>query len=117
MRAEFASLLLEARPALSSCSVCPVKGSCVYATPEYEPGFCLHEYRLLHAYVASRLRAHPPAGAAGFARLADDIHSVAETICGQRTAAGHASLPPEGTVPWMARTAQASPGRFGLGAA
>lgn len=77
MENAFRWLLEEAKPSLNSCPACPIKGTCVFVTPEYEPGYCLHEYKRLHAFLANRLRVHPPAGAAGFSRLVQDVAAEA----------------------------------------
>ncbi len=78
MQPATARLLETQKAALHSCPVCPVKGACVFATPGYEPGYCLHEYRLLHAFVAQRLRSHPPAGAQTLSRVMAETAAFVE---------------------------------------
>jgi hypothetical protein len=90
MKADTEALLGEARSSLHSCRACPVKGTCVFVTPRYEPGYCLHEYRLLHAFVARRLRAHPPAGAQRFERLRQEAFTFIERL---RQEQPHGRLP------------------------
>jgi hypothetical protein len=86
-------LLQLQRASLDSCPECPVKGTCVFATPGYEPGYCLHEYKLLHAFVSQRLRARPPAGATGFERLQSEAAAFVDRIKRQA---------PRGAVPpWL----------------
>lgn len=75
-----AALVQMSRSLLSSCPVCPAKGTCVFVTPGYEPSYCLHEYRLLHAFLARRLRSHPAAGASEYSRLAVDAQRFVDDI-------------------------------------
>ena len=78
MRGAFERHLAQQKSELATCPVCPVKGTCVFVTPGYEPGYCLHEYKLLHAHLARRLRTHPPAGALHFPALVDEARRVLE---------------------------------------
>lgn len=79
-----AALVQMNRSLLSSCPVCPAKGTCVFVTPGYEPGYCLHEFRLLHAFLARRLRSHPAAGASEFSRLAVEAQRFVEQMRKER---------------------------------
>lgn len=88
MKTELMELLVKERASLHSCPSCPVKGSCVFATPAYEPGYCLHEYRLLHAFVAQRLRVHPPAGVQRFERIAQEARAFIDRIRTERPYGG-----------------------------
>jgi len=88
-------LLHKQRASLDSCPECPVKGTCVYATPEYEPGYCLYEYKLLHAFVSQRLRAHPPAGVAGFERLSLEAADFVQRVRERQPYGGHSARLPD----------------------
>lgn len=90
MKNPLVELLREQRASLNSCPACPVKGTCVFATPGFEPGYCLHEYRLLHAFMARRLRVHPPAGVQSFDRLRAEAATFVERL---RRETPHGSAP------------------------
>lgn len=118
MKEALLELLASQKASLSSCPVCPVKGACVFVTPEYEPGYCLHEFRLLHAFLARRLRDHPPAGAAGLSRVAEEATRFVESVRhvrpfdpGRWSTHGYPSVPPAPVWP-----TQSTLSAYGIGA-
>lgn len=116
MRNALSLLLADAKASLSSCRVCPVKGTCVFITPRYEPGYCLHEYKLLHAFLAQRLRVHPPAGAAGFAMMTREVEAHVNHLRATRPfdpSDPHLEVG-EGFFPHAFYPVQAHLGRFGV---
>jgi cytochrome c553 len=84
MRTSAKTLLDEARSALSACANCPDQATCAFTSTRYQPGYCLHEYKLLHQALMARLTAHPTLGAAQMARLSDELAQYAEFLRRQR---------------------------------
>lgn len=64
------ALLAEAQESLTACDTCPVRGRCVFATRAYQPERCLHERKLLHAFLWSQRHGRGRLEAAGYADLA-----------------------------------------------
>ena len=54
-----------------------MRRSCVFTSDGYLPEHCLHEYKLLHAFVHTRLRQVRPGHAHDYARLAIETQSYA----------------------------------------
>jgi hypothetical protein len=84
MRNDMTVLLESNLDGLSQCDACPFRGGCAFATDRYVPSYCLHEYKLLHAFVASQLRQRPPGDARGYAGLSEDVRRYAKYLHEQR---------------------------------
>lgn len=65
---------------VGQCPKCRVKGACVFVTPEHAPSLCLHEYKLVHAFVVSRLRRARPVGLARFREIQDEVDEFARRL-------------------------------------
>lgn len=111
------ALLTEAQDTLTACDGCPVRARCVFATAQYEPGRCLHEYKLLHAFLWSRRTGRGRLEAAEFGRLAEEARQYAEYLRRARPfdAARISNAPPAGpTVPFQEGAAQSTLSAFAI---
>ncbi len=117
MRNDMEALLAEAQEALTACDGCPERARCVFATAHYEPGRCLHEYKLLHAFLWSRRPGRGRLDAAVYGRLAEEARQYAGFLRRTRPFdAAHVSNPPPvgPDVPFQEGAAQSTLSAFAI---
>lgn len=111
------ALLTEAQDTLTACDGCPVRARCVFATAQYEPGRCLHEFKLLHAFLWSRRAGRGRLDASEYARLADEAREYADYLRRARPfdASRTSNPPPAGPgVPFQQSDTQSTLSAFAM---